>query len=78
MDDKQIDQYVGKRMRRFRKMADMSQTKLGEEIGVTFQQVQKYERGSNRISASRLYRAAHVLNITVGDFFAGVADEGAA
>lgn len=50
----------------------MSQERLGESLGVTFQQVQKYERGVNRIGASRLYALSQVLNVPVGYFFEGV------
>ena len=50
----------------------MSQDKLGEELGVTFQQVQKYERGANRIGASRLFQVSRVLNVPVGFFFEGL------
>jgi transcriptional regulator with XRE-family HTH domain len=52
-----------------RMMLDMSQEKLAEGLGLTFQQVQKYEKGANRISASRLQQAAHILQVTVGFFF---------
>jgi transcriptional regulator with XRE-family HTH domain len=52
----------------------MSQEKLGEEIGLTFQQIQKYEKGSNRISASRLYQISRILNVPVQYFFEDVPD----
>ena len=55
-----IDQHVGARLRLRRSMLDMSQSELGEKLGVTFQQVQKYERGTNRIGASRLFNVAKV------------------
>lgn len=67
-----IDRHVGSRVRLRRKILDMSQERLGESLGVTFQQVQKYERGVNRIGASRLYALSQVLNVPVGYFFEGV------
>lgn len=67
-----IDRHVGARVRLRRKMLKMSQETLGESLGVTFQQVQKYERGANRIGASRLFRTAHVLGVPVGYFFEGL------
>jgi transcriptional regulator with XRE-family HTH domain len=61
--------YVGIRMRQRRTLLAMSQTTLGDAVGLTFQQVQKYERGSNRISSSRLYEFAKVLDVPVSYFF---------
>ena len=52
----------------------MSQEKLGDQLGVTFQQVQKYERGANRVGASRLWRMAEVLEVPVNFFFEGLGD----
>ncbi len=69
-----VDVHVGSRVRLRRLLLGMSQDKLGEELGVTFQQIQKYERGANRIGASRLYRMAKVLGVPVGFFYEG-ADE---
>jgi transcriptional regulator with XRE-family HTH domain len=66
-----IDRHVGSRVRMRRMMLGMSQEKLGEAIGLTFQQVQKYEKGTNRISASRLQHIAAVLNVPVSFFFEG-------
>ena len=66
-----IDQQVGARLRMQRMLVGMSQEKLGEALGVTFQQIQKYEKGSNRISASRLRQAAHVLEVPVEFFYEG-------
>ena len=63
-----IDVYVGSRVRVRRVLLGMSQERLAKELGVTFQQVQKYERGSNRIGASRLWDLAQVLGVSV-DFF---------
>ena len=64
-----IDKHVGSRVRMRRMMLGMSQEKLGEELGLTFQQVQKYEKGTNRISASRLQHISHILEVTVPFFF---------
>ena len=63
-----VDAYVGARLRMRRVMLGMSQSKLGAMLGVTFQQIQKYEKGANRISASRLKQAAEVLETSI-DFF---------
>jgi transcriptional regulator with XRE-family HTH domain len=68
------DVHVGKRVRMRRMMLGRSQTQLGEALGVTFQQVQKYEKGTNRISASRLQRTADVLQVSVPFFFEGLPD----
>ena len=65
-----IDQHVGARLRLRRSLLEMSQSELGEKLGVTFQQVQKYERGANRIGASRLYQFSIILNVSVSYFFA--------
>src|SRR5260221_11866541 len=65
----QIDAHVGSRVRLRRTLLGMSQEKLGEAIGLTFQQVQKYERGANRVGASRLYDLSRVLDVPVSDFF---------
>ena len=64
-----VDVHVGARVRLRRTLLGMNQTKLGEELGLSFQQVQKYERGTNRISASRLYDMCRVLDVTVEYFF---------
>lgn len=64
-----VDAHVGQRVRMRRTLLGMSQEKLGEAIGLTFQQVQKYERGSNRISAGTLYRLGLVLGVPVSFFF---------
>lgn len=64
-----IDLHVGKRLRQRRSLLGMSQEFLGESVGVTFQQIQKYERGSNRIGASRLYQFSIILDISVAYFF---------
>jgi transcriptional regulator with XRE-family HTH domain len=67
-----IDVHVGNRIRMRRMLVGMSQDKLSETLGVTFQQLQKYEKGSNRVSASRLYRLAQVLGVPVQYFFEGL------
>jgi len=67
-----VDMHVGKRLRSRRTLLGMSQEKLGEAVGVTFQQIQKYERGLNRIGSSRLYEFARVLSNSVSYFFEGM------
>lgn len=69
-----VDIYVGKRLRERRTMMGMSQDAIGKAIGVTFQQIQKYERGVNRMSSSRLYDFAKALRVTVSYFFEGCDD----
>lgn len=64
-----IDSHVGNRLRLRRKMLNLSQEKLADRLGITFQQVQKYEKGTNRIGASRLYQLARVLEVPVAYFF---------
>ncbi|MBZ8133648.1 helix-turn-helix domain-containing protein [Afifella sp. IM 167] len=71
----EIDAHIGRQVRMRRKMAGMSQEKLGEQLGVTFQQVQKYEKGANRIAASRLYQIADVLGTPLS-YFLPEASEG--
>ncbi|MEM9331497.1 MAG: helix-turn-helix domain-containing protein [Pseudomonadota bacterium] len=66
-----IDIHVGSRVRLKRTMLGMSQEKLGESLGVTFQQVQKYEKGSNRIGASRLQQISSILKTPISFFFDG-------
>jgi transcriptional regulator with XRE-family HTH domain len=66
-----IDVEVGQRIRIQRLAAGLSQSELAERIGVTFQQVQKYEKGMNRVGAGRLTKIARVLNVSVGSFFDG-------
>ena len=69
-----IDRYVGARVRARRVGLRMSQTKLGKAIGVTFQQIQKYENGTNRIGASNLFKIAKTLGIEVAFFYDGLPD----
>jgi len=64
-----VDVHVGARVRLRRTLLGMSQEKLGEAVGLTFQQIQKYERGTNRIGASRLHQFAQVLDVPVSFFF---------
>jgi transcriptional regulator with XRE-family HTH domain len=66
-----IDKHVGSRVRMRRMMLGMSQEKLGDALGLTFQQVQKYEKGTNRIGASRLQQISHILQVPVSFFFDG-------
>ena len=70
-----IDMHVGARLRLRRTLLGLSQEKLGEAIGLTFQQVQKYERGANRIGASRLFDIARVLDVPIGYFFEEMSDD---
>jgi transcriptional regulator with XRE-family HTH domain len=64
-----IDIHVGSRVRLRRTMLGMSQEKLGEALGITFQQIQKYEKGTNRVGASRLQAISNILNVPVSFFF---------
>ncbi len=64
-----VDAHVGGRLRMRRTLLGMSQEKLADAVGLTFQQVQKYERGSNRVSASRLYQFSKILDVPVSFFF---------
>jgi transcriptional regulator with XRE-family HTH domain len=66
-----IDKHVGSRVRMRRMMLGMSQEKLGDALTLTFQQVQKYEKGTNRIGASRLQQISHILQVPVAFFFEG-------
>jgi len=67
-----VDKHVGSRVRMRRMMVGMSQEKLGENLGITFQQIQKYEKGTNRIGASRLQHISSVLGVPVAFFFEGI------
>ena len=73
-----VDVHVGRRVRQRRWMMGVTQQQLAERVGIKFQQIQKYETGMNRISASRLWDIAHALGATVSFFFEGLdgADEG--
>lgn len=72
-----VDAHVGKRVRHRRWMMGMTQQQLGEKVGIKFQQVQKYETGMNRISASRLWDIAQALDVPISYFFEGLDAEGA-
>lgn len=65
----EIDTHVGEKLRQFRWLAGLNQTQLAEKMGVKFQQVQKYETGTNRISASRLWMASEALDKPIAAFF---------
>lgn len=67
-----VDQHVGKRLKHRRTLMGMSQAELAEAVGITFQQVQKYERATNRMGASRLFEFAQVLQVPVAYFFEGL------
>ncbi len=69
-----VDIHVGTRVRLRRQVMKYSQEKLGNALGVTFQQVQKYERGSNRVGASRLWKMSQVLEVPITFFFEGLGD----
>ncbi|MBT6609544.1 MAG: helix-turn-helix transcriptional regulator [Rhodospirillaceae bacterium] len=64
-----IDIHVGNRVRLRRTLLGLSQEKLGDEVGLTFQQIQKYERGANRIGASRLFQFSRILDVSISYFF---------
>lgn len=66
-----IDIHVGGRIRLRRNMLGMSQERLGESLGITFQQIQKYEKGTNRVGASRLQAISSILNVPIAFFFEG-------
>ena len=70
----EIDAYVGQRMRQRREALGISQGRLGRHLGLTFSQIQKYEKGSNRIGAGRLYQIAVFLGVPPGHFFEGIED----
>lgn len=70
-----VDVHVGRRVRIRRVLCGMSQTALAEQLGLTFQQLQKYESGANRISASRLWHIAQILDVPIAWFFMGIDDD---
>jgi transcriptional regulator with XRE-family HTH domain len=72
-----VDVHVGRRIKMRRMMLDVSQSDLGEKSGITFQQIQKYEKGTNRVSASRIHEFANMLDVPVSLFFEGLASNGA-
>ncbi|MGI9406840.1 MAG: helix-turn-helix domain-containing protein [Hyphomicrobiaceae bacterium] len=67
-----IDKFVGEKVKHYRKRKKLTQTELGNELGLTFQQIQKYEKGSNRIGASRIFLLAKLLEVPVYKFFDGL------
>ncbi|SFD46220.1 helix-turn-helix domain-containing protein [Roseivivax sediminis] len=67
-----VDVHVGKRIRHRRWLVGMTQQQLAEKVGIKFQQIQKYETGANRVSASRLWDIADALDVSVGFFFNGI------
>ena len=71
-----VDVHVGKRVRHRRWMVGMTQQQLGDIVGIKFQQIQKYETGMNRISASRLWDIAQALGVSISFFFEGFDDDG--
>ncbi len=67
-----VDKHVGNRLRQLRALRGITQTALADETAVTFQQIQKYEKGANRISASRLWEISRVLDVPIASFFEGI------
>ena len=74
----EVDVFVGQRLRELRMLAGLSQTDVASALGLTFQQLQKYERGFNRVSASRLFKLAQFFRVPVSVFFEGLEERGAA
>jgi len=72
----EIDHHVGKRIRRRRRLLGLTQQQLAESVGIRFQQVQKYESGANRVSASRLFELAEALDVPVQYFYEGLQGSG--
>jgi len=72
----EIDHHVGKRLRRRRRLLGLTQQQLAESVGIRFQQVQKYECGANRVSASRLFELAEALDVPVQYFYEGLEGRG--
>ena len=70
-----VDEHVGKRLRQRRWLVGMTQQQLAEHVGIKFQQIQKYETGANRVSASRLWDIASTLNVSINFFFDGLQAE---
>lgn len=70
-----VDRYVGARLRHRRNEVGLSQDQLGRATGLTFQQIQKYERGTNRVSASKLYHIAKLLDVIPGYFYEGLVEQ---
>ncbi len=70
----EIDLHVGRRLRRRRRLLGLTQQQLGDEVGIRFQQIQKYECGANRVSASRLFELAEALCVPVQHFYEGLSE----
>ena len=70
-----VDEHVGKRLRQRRWLVGMTQQQLAEHVGIKFQQIQKYETGANRVSASRLWDIASTLDVSINFFFDGLQSE---
>ncbi|GFE65624.1 helix-turn-helix domain-containing protein [Litoreibacter roseus] len=70
-----VDLHLGRKLRQQRWLSGMTQSELGQAVGIRFQQIQKYEAGTNRISASRLWDMAQVLGVPVGVFFDGLSSD---
>jgi len=70
-----VDVHVGKNLKTIRNLRRMSQTDVATKLGLSFQQIQKYEIGSNRIAASRLWELAEIFGVTVGYFFEGLPEK---
>lgn len=68
----EVDFHVGRRLRRRRRLLGLTQSQLAESVGIRFQQIQKYEVGANRITASRLYELAMALRVPIGYFYQGL------
>ena len=71
----EIDLYVGKRLRRRRRLLGLTQQSLAEQVGIRFQQIQKYECGANRISAARLFELSEALSVPIQYFYEGLMDD---
>ncbi|MGJ8564122.1 MAG: helix-turn-helix domain-containing protein [Alphaproteobacteria bacterium] len=71
----EIDFYVGKRLRRRRRLLGLTQQALGDKVGIRFQQIQKYECGANRISAARLFELSEALSVPIQYFYEGLMDD---
>ena len=71
----EIDFYVGKRLRRRRRLLGLTQQSLGDKVGIRFQQIQKYECGANRISAARLFELSEALSVPIQYFYEGLMDD---
>lgn len=70
-----VDVHVGKRIRHRRWLVGMTQQQLAEQVGIKFQQIQKYETGANRVSASRLWDISRALQVSISFFFEGIEDQ---